>query len=466
MTTWTERVSRQRAIAEELEGIAARQTLTRADEARHAALVAEFDALDTARRVDEVRAAVGAGMTEGRVTSTGGTPRAALAGVPGDALRMLDRLDRAGVDSRGLAAVEGLLRGTDPENAQPHAVADYVLAAGDEHYLSAWHKAFRAAMGGQPGAAGLEFNDAERQAWTKAAEYTRALSLGGQGGGYLVPAELDPTIRLTNTGTSGAQAIRNVSTVRQTTSSVYRAITSAGVTAAYAAEAAEATDNSPTLATVDIAIHKGVCWIPFSIEIEQDAADFRTQMAALIADGRDRAEAAAFVKGTGTSQPWGIAARLVQAAKTVATTAQDVLAVGDVYAVKQAVPSRWRANGSWLVSDLAVDAIRRLGEGATSAEMLVDNLTDGSPSRLLGRPLVESTELDKPGATAGVTNDSVAVFGDLRQYVIADRLGMTVEVVPMLLGANRRPTGERGFYAYWRNGADLVVPDAARVLRA
>jgi hypothetical protein len=31
--------------------------------------------------------------------------------------------------------------------------------------------------------------------------------------------------------------------------------------------------------------------------------------------------------------------------------------------------------------------------------------------------------------------------------MILDRVGLTVEVLPHLLGANRRPTGERGLYA-------------------
>jgi HK97 family phage major capsid protein len=54
-------------------------------------------------------------------------------------------------------------------------------------------------------------------------------------------------------------------------------------------------------------------------------------------------------------------------------------------------------------------------------------------------------------------------YGDLAQYVV-DRVGTTIDLVPHLFGANRRPTGQRGFFMWLRTGGDLVVPDAVRVL--
>jgi HK97 family phage major capsid protein len=288
-------------------------------------------------------------------------------------------------------------------------------------------------------------------------------------GGILVPAQLDPTINLTSTGSgTEAEAMRGVASVRQATSNVYRAVTSAGVTATFAAENAEVADNAPVLASIDIAIHKAHAYIPASVEIVQDGGPgFADEMTTLLREARARLESDKFVNGTGTGEPWGMAARLVQAAKTVATTGADAIVLADVYAVKAAVPARWRANGSWVVSDLALDSVRRLGETVTgNAAHLVEGLADGVPDRLLGRPLVTNTYLDKPGATAAAGNDDTAIFGDLKQYVIADRFAGQIEFVPMTFGPNGRPTGGRGWYYWWRVGADFVVPDAARVLRA
>ena len=42
---------------------------------------------------------------------------------------------------------------------------------------------------------------------------------------------------------------------------------------------------------------------------------------------------------------------------------------------------------------------------------------------------------------------------------------MRVEVVPHLVGASFRPTGQRGLFSYWRVGASVLVPNALRYLR-
>jgi hypothetical protein len=41
---------------------------------------------------------------------------------------------------------------------------------------------------------------------------------------------------------------------------------------------------------------------------------------------------------------------------------------------------------------------------------------------------------------------------------------MTAEIVDHLMGATRRPTGERGLFCYWRTGSKTVVPEALRYL--
>jgi predicted phage gp36 major capsid-like protein len=48
--------------------------------------------------------------------------------------------------------------------------------------------------------------------------------------------------------------------------------------------------------------------------------------------------------------------------------------------------------------------------------------------------------------------------------VIVDRVGLSVEVIPHLVGTNHRPTGQRGLYAYWRNGSKVVDANAFRAL--
>ena len=46
----------------------------------------------------------------------------------------------------------------------------------------------------------------------------------------------------------------------------------------------------------------------------------------------------------------------------------------------------------------------------------------------------------------GAGADYTVLSGDFRQYIIVDRLGTTVELVPHLLGANRRRPENVAFF--------------------
>ncbi len=68
-------------------------------------------------------------------------------------------------------------------------------------------------------------------------------------------------------------------------------------------------------------------------------------------------------------------------------------------------------------------------------------------------------------ATTGA-NKLIVVYGDIKRcYVIVERIGMAVQIIPNLMGENGRPKGESGFYAFWRNGAKVRDANAARVLK-
>jgi HK97 family phage major capsid protein len=85
------------------------------------------------------------------------------------------------------------------------------------------------------------------------------------------------------------------------------------------------------------------------------------------------------------------------------------------------------------------------------------------PAQLLGRSVYESEDMD--GTLNTGAENYFLVYGDFSNYVIADRIGMTVEFIPHLFGTtNGRPKGQRGWYAYYRVGADSVNDGAFRIL--
>jgi HK97 family phage major capsid protein len=83
-------------------------------------------------------------------------------------------------------------------------------------------------------------------------------------------------------------------------------------------------------------------------------------------------------------------------------------------------------------------------------------------SNLLGKPVYESTTM----SATMTTGQLIGVYGDWNYYVIVDRIGLTVETIPHLFDVtNNMPTGQRGLYAYWRNGAKVVDANAFRTLK-
>jgi HK97 family phage major capsid protein len=178
-------------------------------------------------------------------------------------------------------AVAFLIDNIDTEDAQ---IARRILITGSPIY----RRAFSKYLAGKP--------------YTH--EEQRALSLTGGSGGFAVPFTLDPSI--INVSNGVVNPFRQISRVVQITGDEWRGVASAGVTASYAAEATETTDNAPTLTQPTVSTEKAQAFIPFSIEISMDWSGLQTEMSELLQDAKDTLEAAKFATGTGTNEPFGV----------------------------------------------------------------------------------------------------------------------------------------------------------------
>jgi HK97 family phage major capsid protein len=326
--------------------------------------------------------------------------------------------------------------------------ARYLLAVGSPTYRRAFGKYLQ--RGDTSG-----MTREEQTAWFGAMQAERALSLTGASGGFAVPFELDPTILNTSNGV--VNPIRAIARVEQITVDEWRGISSAGITASYAAEATETTDNAPTLAQPTVSTEKAQAFVPFSIEVGQDWSGLQSQMAVLLADAKDTLEAGKFISGTGTNEPFGV---LTGTTNTIAAATGLTMTLANLYSLKNALPPRYRVNGTYIADSAILDRVRQFDTVGSSAAIWVDSLQDAAPARLLGRPVYEASEMAET-----ITNGTkIALYGDFSRYLIVDRVGLTVEVIPHLFGANQRPTGQRGIYAYWRNGAKVLDANAFRAL--
>ncbi len=317
--------------------------------------------------------------------------------------------------------------------------------------------------------------DAYEQAWAKVicgrafdltAEERAALStVTNSNGNFLVPTHLDPTVMLSNSGTSNAlRAISRVVTLTRPGDTSWQGITSAGVTASFDAQLTEVSDDSPTFSQPTIATHKAQALVMASLEAAEDIPGLAGEILMMFADARDRLEGAAHCTGSGSDQPRGIFTALdantnVEIVSTTAATIGKV----DLDLVYRSVPVRFRTNAAWLMNPIWALAIQNLGTAMSASYTTA--LTEGTADLLYRKRVVESD--DAPSAATTTVRDNEIVFGDFSNYVIVDKVGsFAVEYIPHLFNtANNLPDGRRAWYASWRTGADSVMDTAFRLLQ-
>ncbi len=327
-------------------------------------------------------------------------------------------------------------------------IARHILLTGSPDYF----RGFRAFLRGSY----LEPDEA------RALEAARAaLSTTNANGGYLLPFLLDPTVILTSDGS--ANPFRQISRVETGTTNKWNGITSAGVTAEWKAEGSAATDKSPTFGQPSVTALTGMAFIQGSYEVFQDT-DVAAQLPLLVQDAKDNLEATAFATGAGsTTAPKGIvtAVTAVTASRVSPTTAGTftVASRADVDAVIEAVPPRHRAKSSWIADYATYGIIRRMDTYGGSSFWA--NLGANVPAELLGRPVYEASAM----VSACTTGSNLLLAGNFAEYLIYDRVGVSIEAVPNMFDATTGlPTGQRGYAAWWRTGADCLNPNAFRVL--
>lgn len=322
-------------------------------------------------------------------------------------------------------------------------IAKMCLATSSPEYLRAWSK--------------MAMNQGHMLSTEEKTAMERAMSLVDANGGYLVPFQLDPTVIITSAGSRNQ--IRQVARQVVATGDVWNGVSAGSVTWGWAAEVTEASDNAPTFAQPTVPVYKAQGFVPISIEALQDEANVTAEVGRLLAFGKDELESAAFTTGSGTGQPTGIVTALTGTGSVV-TDATNAFALAQIYNLDSALPARYRADAAWLAHRSTYNAYRAIDTAGGGG--MWERIGNGLPAQLLGRPALESEAMDNVLAAGA---DYVLIYGDFSNYVIADRVGMTVEFIPHLFGATRRmPTGQRGWYAYYRVGADSVNDGAFRML--
>lgn len=328
------------------------------------------------------------------------------------------------------------------------SIARHMLMTGSPEYRSAFEKILESPEHYQ---AFLSPGEAEA--------LRTAMSTTVGNGGYAIPFLLDPSIILTSTGSQNP--FRRISRIVKGVSNKWQGITSAGVSAQWLAENTAATDASPTIGQPSITAHKGAAWVFGSYEVFEDT-NLASELPGMIMDAKDRLEASAFAIGSGSGAPYGVVpAVYATTASRVSPTTGGVFTTAsraDIDAVVEALPDTHQDKASWVAHYKTYGIARRMdtsGGGSFWA-----NLGAKQPEELLGLPTYRSVHMD----STCTTGSEILICGDFNNYVIYDRIGLSLEYIPNQFDGSGIPTLQRGWVAHWRTGADSVNDDAFRVL--
>ena len=324
--------------------------------------------------------------------------------------------------------------------------AENILARSTPEYADAWFKMVS-------GRSHLMTDDEKRAAITVAT---------ATAGGYLVPVIIDPTVVLTNAGSSNV--IRPRATVKTLTEgNTWKGVTSAGVTASWDGEVVEVSDDTSAFVQPSIPLYKAAAFVQGSIESFEDIAGLQGEIVTMFADAKDRLESLAHHSGAGSTEPKGVftAVAAVAGSRVASTTAATIGEV-DLAATWDAVPTRHRNNSVWVMNPIWDLTIRRLGTAVSYTYS--GDLRDSQGQALYGKTVVISD--DAPEVSTTTALDHRALVGDLAKYYIIDKPGsFSVEYIPHLFNTTTNlPDGRRGLYAYWRNGGDAIDTNAFRLL--
>lgn len=400
------------------------------------------------RRPKAVEAAMFHGASRDRNDAYGNVRRLTNSEARDLALRALDnKHDTAHLREDEKVHVARQIR-LDPDTARR------ILVTENEHYREAWMRLVTQGEG-----AAAYFTDEQRDAVRAWQEYRAMSENTTTAGGFGIPVFIDPSITLTAQG-SGNPFLTIARQVTVNTNQ-WKGVTSAGVTWTFQTEAAQVTDASPTLAQPTVQIHMARGFIPYSIEVADDYPQFAEEMSTLLREGYDELLLDKFTRGSGSGEPRGILTALSANTNVRVTgTTSGTIGSPDPYKVWKALPQRFRRNASWLMSVGVNNAIRQIGTTNVFHGYTV-NLPEGWADQLFDSPVYESPYMPDTTTSTSAT-DGVAIVGDFKNYVVARKGGMSVELIPHLFQQTTAgtgvgmPTGQRGWFAYARIGGNSV----------
>lgn len=262
---------------------------------------------------------------------------------------------------------------------------------------------------------------------------------GASNGAVLIPAQYATSIL---TELSKTTAMRKFAEVFTTSGTFNMPIGGATPSFAWIDEGGDYPTPDLTFSNKSLEAFKAGGIILVAEELLNDESfNLQAHLQEKIVEGISLTEGKAFIEGDGVKKPKGIT---VDITLNEVVSAFDTITLADVEDVYLAVPSNARKQGSWVISDKFYKAIFRMKD-STGNYILRDG-ANGLPGTIFGRPY----EIDD--TMVGNTGESLAIFGNLKDYKIGDRGEMAIQ----RLNERYSEKGFVGFKVYKRTDGKLA----------
>ena len=314
-------------------------------------------------------------------------------------------------------------------------------------------------------AEGVEKAREEFLTWARKGEYNGAkevkvLTIGDPAsGGYLSTPEYVAEI---TKGITEYSPVRSLATVRQTSNhSVEFPRETALHTAAWISEGGTKAETTGVAWGKDtLTPHECYALIDISNQnLEDSAFNLEAEINEAFSKKFGVLEGIAFVSGNGVGQPEGITINttVVASYKTTSTASTGTFDAAGLMSAFYALKGDYAKNATWLINRAIVGYIRAFTDSTTGQFLWQPGMVAGTPDTLLGRPVVEATDMISAVTGSGV----VAILGAFKRgYKIVDRIGMTVQRDPY----TQATAGNVRFIARKRVDGKVVLPEAFRLL--
>jgi HK97 family phage major capsid protein len=345
------------------------------------------------------------------------------------------------------------------------SISQFIAITSAEPYVSAFGKTLRYGM------PGWDRTEARAvQVFREVRQHIEGRAAAESGSfGLAIPWLVDSTILVqVQDNAEILNACRQVSI----TTDAWHGVSSPGATLGFKGEGVLDVDAVVVLAQPTIPVFSAVGDFSGSFELFMDYPGLVDEVGSLFGSAyRDMVSNYTSVgAGTGSSVPLGLFTAMSNQTTSpshIKVTSAGSLCANDVRAVFAALPERYQLNASWLASPSMVQAVAALAAPSVTNGLAPHDYVPASqrqPARLLGRPvLVSSYAPSFANATNGQFNWMVC--GDFSRYLVVNRLGASLELIPLLRSQTTAlPTGERSYFYMARWGAGPVDDQAFRIL--